>query len=121
MPNISWTALNVPQRPQRSSWSREGQAARWTFEADSGLTYARPSGRRGDKLSVTFIMTRAQAITFENWFHNTLREGTLCFTFADPDTNSNLTVRFDPSASSAYTVTAIGLNRSVSMKWEVMP
>ena len=120
MPNINWPAA-LPQRPQRASWGRSGQAARWTFGTDGGMTYARPAGRLGDKLSVTFVMTQAQAETFRNWFHNILREGVLCFNWLDPDTNSTLVVRFDPTGNEPYTISAMGLNRNVSMKWEIMP
>jgi len=121
MSNISWPP-SLPQNPLLSSFSEEGQASRWTFEPDGGMTYARPSGRKGDTLRVSFLMTPSQVTTLKNWFHDTLREGVLCFTWHDAGSNVNRLVRFSPSASSPYTVSVRAANRrEVNMEWEVMP
>ncbi|MBR5735069.1 MAG: hypothetical protein IKX79_05990 [Desulfovibrionaceae bacterium] len=103
MANINWPA-SLPQNPLLSSFGEEGQASRWTFEPDGGPSYARPAGRKGDKLRVTFLMTPAQAATFKSWFHNTVREGVLCFNWWDAGANVSRLVRFSPSASSPYSV-----------------
>ncbi len=121
MANINWPA-SLPPNPLLSSFGEEGQASRWTFEPDGGPSYARPAGRKGDKLRVTFLMTAAQAETFKLWFHNTLREGVLCFNWRDAGADETRLVRFSPSSSSPYSVSVRAANmREVSMEWEVMP
>lgn len=111
---------SLPQRPLRESWQRTGQTSLWTFQPDAGPTYTRQAGRKGDKLSMTFAMTREQVVTFLNFYSNSLSDGTLVFQYLDPDSDEQVYVRFLPD-NDPYTIKARGIEREVSMVWEIMP
>lgn len=119
MAGYTWPP-DLPQRPLRDSWNRTAQDSRWTFEPDAGPAYSRRAGRKGDKMTMVFAMTKEQTAAFRDFFNEVLHDGTLCFSYPDPETGADMTVRFT-TGQDPYSIRARGIEREVTCNWEVMP
>lgn len=81
----AWPA-SLPQTPLAEDWSGGPQRNKVTFKPEIGATIDR---RRGSAAGYTFSgtfapLTDAQLTAFLTFFHTTLVDGTLPFTWADP-------------------------------------
>ncbi len=82
----------------------------------------RPKGKRGRKMSMEFVMSHKQWLTFLNFWEVGINGGVLPFDYLDPDSGNLLEVRFDPDSETDFTDKPKGAtHRTVTMAWEVLP
>lgn len=116
----SWTALSLPQVPQKGFSENHGALVQRT-SMDKGPAKMRYLGKRPSQLNVSFIMTNAEVATLKNFVENTIR-GTIRFGFPHPRTNTIEEVRIIPQGDSLFTTSYLAPGYwTVSLQLEVLP
>jgi hypothetical protein len=95
--------LSLPQVPQRG-YSEQGGANILRTQTDTGPAKQRRRAASANKMSVSFLMTTAQAAIFEDFVLNSLK-GVARFYFKHPRLLTQQEVRIVPTGSSdEYTI-----------------
>jgi len=114
-----------PTEPLASSWKpKPDPRGRIASQVDEGPAKARRRGAlRTKPLDPTYVFPRAQFPDFEEFYEETLGEGTLPFDWPDPVAAVTRRVRFRPGEQEAYTAELEpgGKNYLVTCKIEVLP
>lgn len=84
----------LPQSPQKG-YSETGGVLAMRTPMDAGPAKLRRRGQKPQMLNVTFLMTSAQVVVFEDFVKNTIK-GVARFGFAHPRTGSIAEVRIIP-------------------------
>lgn len=116
----SWTALNLPQVPQKGFSENFGALIQRT-PMDKGPAKMRYLGKRPSQLNVTFIMTTTEVATLSNFVENTIH-GTIRFGFPHPRTNTVEEVRIIPQGDSLFNATYLAPGYwTVTLQLEILP
>lgn len=85
----------LPQALLAAGLSRRRQDAAVRFQPDLGVPITRRRGTAAPyEISGSLVLTAAQLATLDTFFEDTLKEGTLSFTWKDPVTGSGATLMF---------------------------
>lgn len=88
--------IDLPARPMLRQWQKVPQDNRLRFAPEAGPAIMRRLGTAaGKKWTATFVMTRDQLAAFEDFYSETLGDGTLPFEMRNPQTGETSTWTFD--------------------------
>lgn len=104
----NWPSL-LPAAPLLAALQEEGKSlAKVVTTGNKSMLVRKLASRTQRRFSAAFNMTAAQVEAFETFFHDTLDGGVARFNFTHPRTGEAIEVSFDPSQSTAYTLTPQG-------------
>lgn len=115
----TWPA-SLPQSPLVNGFSRQKLQNRRSFEPEGGKsTHILFYSAVPEIMEVSFIMDESQRQTFNTFYENDTLFGTQPFTFKDPQTQNDVTVRFvgdppDTQETGPFLVT-------ISFELEILP
>ena len=112
----------LPQRVQRGFTESVGKNVLRT-PMDAGPAKTRIRFERPSTMSVEFLMTTAEATTFESFVNTTLSGGVLRFTFTHPRKETLVEVRIVASQDGGmYNIAYMAPGYwTVTMQWEILP
>lgn len=85
----------LPPSPLADGWSQQMADNRYRFDPRQGRTMMRrKQSTRLDTQNVTFKLTAAQKVLFETFYHTTIADGVLSFTFVDPPSGVTYSFQF---------------------------
>jgi len=85
----------IPQRPSPNGYSESPGKNTIRSQMDTGPSkQRRRSTAAARPITCSFEMTAAEVATFEDFFLNTLNDGSLAFNWKNPRTNSDAEFRF---------------------------
>ena len=113
---------SLPQVPLKSGFSEVGGVNVIRTPMELGPAKTRRRSRIAKPIQVSFLMTKAQIITLEDFVENTLF-GVRRFNFTQPRKLVSVEVRIVPGAEGVfYTLSPLGVDLwQVSMTLEVLP
>ena len=121
MAAYTWPA-SLPQKPLRDGFSEVGGVNVIRTPMDKGPARTRRLSRLVKPIQVTFLMTKAQIVTLEDFVENTLF-GVRRFNFTHPRKLTAVEVRILPKeGGESYSMSRISTDFwQVSMTFEVLP
>jgi len=113
---------SLPQKPLRDGFYEVGGVNVIRTPMDKGPARTRRLSRQVKPIQVTFLMTKAQIVTLEDFVENTLF-GVRRFNFTHPRKLASVEVRIVPGSEGVfYTLSPLGVDLwQVSMTFEVLP
>lgn len=121
MATYTWPT-SLPQKPLRDGFSEVGGVNVIRTPMDKGPARTRRLSRLVKPIQVTFLMTKAQVVTLEDFVENTLF-GVRRFNFTHPRKLTAIEVRIVPGGEGVfYTLSPLSVDFwQVSMSLEVLP
>ena len=121
MAAYTWPS-SLPHKAIRDGFSEVGGVNVIRTPMDSGPAKTRRRSRLAKPIQITFLMTKAQIVTLENFVENVLF-GVRRFNFTHPRTLAAVEVRIVPGNDGVfYTLSPLGVDFwNVSMTFEVLP
>ena len=115
---------SLPQKPLVDGYKRVLPNNLIRSSMDTGSDKVRKRGRfKPQEISASYVLTAAQRNTLENFVHNSLAEGAICFNWPHPELNKLVRARLKASNDgilefSPYRDTT---RWSVTLKIEIWP
>jgi len=115
---------SLPQKPLVDGYKRVLPNNLIRSSMDTGSDKVRKRGRfKPQEISASYVLTAAQRNTLENFVHNSLAEGAICFNWPHPELNKLVRARLKASQDgilefSPYRDTT---RWSVTLKIEIWP
>ena len=116
--------LSLPQKPLVDGYKRTLPNNLIRSSMDTGSDKVRKRGRfKPQEISASYVLTAAQRNTLEDFIHNNLAEGAICFNWPHPELNKLVRARLKASSDgilefSPYKDTT---RWSVTLKIEIWP
>lgn len=106
----SWP-VGLPQTPEFGSFSEQKQRNATSFTPEVGPPKMRKRATAsGSQVTAKFRMTDAQVVTFNDFFENTLDDGTIAFDWAHPVNGNTYSWMFAVDAAPTREIQGHGYN-----------
>lgn len=116
MAGYAWP-VSLPQYPEQASWEFLPRPNVDGFDPEVGMPMtARRTTAAGDDVTVSFMMTRDQLLTFRDFYSNTIIGGVHGIDFTDPVELVTYTWRLAPGSPPRERALSGNLYR-VTMQW----
>lgn len=91
---VAWPST-LPQSPLGDGWNEQLPKNRYEFQPRVGIPKGRPSSsQRNSTQTFRFKFTYAQKVIFENFYYDTLFQGTLVFDVKDPPSATTISFAY---------------------------
>lgn len=106
----------LPQVPQFNGYKRSLPNNLIRSSMDTGSDKVRKRGRfKPEVVSATYILDNAQKTTLENFVHDSLAEGAICFNWPHPELNKLVRARLKAGSNGIFDIQPY----STSLMWQV--
>ena len=112
----------LPQETMLYGYSEQYPDNTLRSESDAGVSKVRPKGATPP---ITFTrdvrLTTEQRGILKTFVYDTLKSGTLRFSFTHPVDGGEIELRMLPQGDSMYTISRYGTTFKTSLKFEILP
>lgn len=106
----------LPQVPQFNGYKRSLPNNLIRSSMDTGSDKVRKRGRfKPEVVSATYLLDNAQKTTLENFVHDNLAEGAICFNWPHPELNKLVRARLKAGNNGIFDIQPY----STSLMWQV--
>ncbi len=120
---VRWP-LALPQTPLYNGYKRQLPNNLIRSSMDTGSDKVRKRGRfKPEVISATYVLSSEQRNILENFVHNSIAEGAICFNWPHPELDKLVRARLKAGSSGLFDISpySTSLYWQVSLELEVWP